>query len=42
MSCMAAWRRGGDMTAELDAELGAGFAKQETEDDLIDIEQELA
>ena len=34
MSYMAAWRRGGDTTAELDAELAAGFADQETEDDL--------
>ena len=42
LSCMAAWRKGGDTTAELDAELVANFAEQEAEDDLIDIEQELA
>ncbi len=40
VSCMAAWRKGGDTTAESDAELVANFAEQEAEDDLIDIEQE--
>lgn len=42
VSCMAAWRKGGDTTAESDAEVVANFAEQEAEDDLIDIEQELA
>ena len=42
VSCMAAWRKGGDTTAELDAELVANFAKEEAEDDLRNVAQELA
>lgn len=34
ISCMAAWRKGGDTTSEADAELVAKFAEEEIDDDL--------